>query len=76
MLYSPLTDYYYLFLSFGGLDAAGGYNIRVARSRNPDGPFVDAAGNNMINCKGPQGTTFDDKAIDRTAPSLLVISFC
>ncbi len=71
MLYSPLTDYYYLFLSFGGLDAAGGYNIRVARSRNPDGPFVDAAGNNMINCKGPQGTTFDDKAIEPYGTKLI-----
>ncbi|HEY9060359.1 MAG TPA: cellulase family glycosylhydrolase [Pseudobacteroides sp.] len=64
MLYSPETDYYYLFLSFGGLDAAGGYNIRVARSKNPDGPFVDAAGNNMTDCRGPAGTTFDDKAIE------------
>lgn len=64
MLYSPQTDYYYLFLSFGGLDAAGGYNIRVARSKNPDGPFVDASGSNMLNCYGRAGTTFDDKSIE------------
>jgi len=31
--YSPDTGYYYLFLSFGGLTADGGYNIRVARSQ-------------------------------------------
>jgi arabinan endo-1,5-alpha-L-arabinosidase len=64
MLYSPQSDYYYLFLSFGGLDSTGGYNIRVARSKNPDGPFVDAIGKNMIDCHGAVGTTFDDKSIE------------
>jgi len=54
--YSPDTGYYYLFLSFGGLTADGGYNIRVARSQNPDGPYYDAEGNNMINCRGPAGS--------------------
>lgn len=33
ILYNKDTEYYYLFLSFGGLDASGGYNIRVARSK-------------------------------------------
>ncbi|WP_137698547.1 family 43 glycosylhydrolase [Ruminiclostridium herbifermentans] len=64
ILYSPQSDYYYLFLSFGGLDSTGGYNIRVARSKNPDGPYVDAAGKNMIDCRGAVGTTFDDKSIE------------
>ena len=41
ILYSPETEYYYLFLSFGGLAADGGYNIRVCRSENPDGPYVE-----------------------------------
>lgn len=41
IIYSPDSDYYYLFLSFGGLEADGGYNIRVFRSRNPDGPYED-----------------------------------
>jgi arabinan endo-1,5-alpha-L-arabinosidase len=62
--YSPDTGYYYLFLSFGGLTADGGYNIRVARSQNPDGPYYDAEGNNMINCRGPAGSFFDDRAIE------------
>ncbi|WP_334100213.1 arabinan endo-1,5-alpha-L-arabinosidase [Thermotoga petrophila] len=52
VLYSPETDYYYLFLSFGGLDYRGGYNIRVARSKNPDGPYYDPEGKNMENCMG------------------------
>lgn len=63
MLYSPETDYYYMFLSFGGLDANGGYNIRVCRSKNPDGPFLDASGKDMINCRGAAGTLFDDVSI-------------
>lgn len=60
MLYSPETGYYYLFLSFGGLNAADGYNIRVCRSRNPDGPFTDALGQDMIDCGGAPGTFFND----------------
>lgn len=34
-------NYYYLFMSYGGLTAAGGYQIRVFRSENPDGPYKD-----------------------------------
>ena len=60
ILYSPETEYYYLFLSFGGLNANDGYNIRVCRSKNPDGPYEDALGQNMINCKGRNGTYFND----------------
>ena len=60
IMYSPDTDYYYLFLSFGGLNANDGYNIRVARSKNPDGPYVDALGQDMINCKGRPGSYFND----------------
>lgn len=61
MLYSPETDYYYLFLSFGGLDANGGYNMRVARSKTPDGPFVDSEGQDMIDAQGTS-VLFDDPA--------------
>lgn len=42
IIYSPETQYYYLFVSYGGLAANGGYNIRVFRSRSPDGPYEDA----------------------------------
>ena len=63
VLYSPQSQYYYLFVSFGGLDAVGGYNVRVARSRNPDGPYVDAAGTDMATVKGAAGTLFDDASI-------------
>lgn len=60
ILYSPDTDYYYLFLSFGGLGANDGYNIRVCRSKNPDGPYEDALGQEMIKCGGKPGTFFND----------------
>lgn len=55
ILYSPDTKYYYLFLSFGGLTADGGYNMRVCRATSPDGPYYDAQGNDMINCVGTSG---------------------
>ncbi|PRX20678.1 arabinan endo-1,5-alpha-L-arabinosidase [Orenia metallireducens] len=63
ILYSPEADYYYLFLSYGGLGADGGYNIRIARSKNPDGPYYDAKGQDMIDSHGSRGTFFDDAAI-------------
>jgi arabinan endo-1,5-alpha-L-arabinosidase len=59
VMYSPATQYYYLFTSFGGLDAAGGYNMRVARSTSPD-----AQGVNMANVKAdPSKPLVDDASI-------------
>jgi arabinan endo-1,5-alpha-L-arabinosidase len=52
VLYSPETDYYYLFMSFGGFASTDGYNVRVARSRNPDGPYLDAEGQDIANARG------------------------
>lgn len=40
-----IGNYYYLFISYGNLEAAGGYNVRVFRSERPDGDYVDALGN-------------------------------
>ncbi|MFC0272775.1 lipocalin-like domain-containing protein [Metabacillus herbersteinensis] len=63
--YNPVTDYYYMYLSFGGLDSSGGYNMRVVRSENPDGPYYDAEGNDMINVKAdPTLPIFDDASIE------------
>ena len=47
-----IGDYYFLFVTYGGLSAGGdasdynngGYQMRVFRSENPDGPYVDANG--------------------------------
>ncbi|MDR3052150.1 MAG: family 43 glycosylhydrolase [Oscillospiraceae bacterium] len=71
ILYAPETDYYYLFLSFGGLEAGDGYNIRVCRSRRPDGPYLDALEQDMIRCGGPEGSFFGDRAIEPYGVKLL-----
>ncbi len=43
-----IGDYYYLFISYGGLEAASGYNIRYYRSETPDGEYLDALGNSAF----------------------------
>lgn len=48
VIYSPETQYYYMFMSFAGFDNGGGYNMRVARSTSPNGPYLDAAGQDMV----------------------------
>jgi len=40
-----IGDFYYLFISYGNLEANGGYNVRIFRSKKPDGDFVDMLGN-------------------------------
>ncbi|MBQ7007797.1 MAG: RICIN domain-containing protein [Ruminococcus sp.] len=42
--YNSDNGYYYLWTTYGGLQANGGYNMRVSRSKNPLGPYVDTAG--------------------------------
>ncbi len=46
--YNDETGYYYLWVTYGGLASDGGYNMRVFRSRNYNGPFYDAAGNPAV----------------------------
>ena len=43
-----IGGYYYLFMTYGGLEANGGYQMRVFRSQSPDGPYVDANGTSAI----------------------------
>jgi len=49
--YDPQTQYYYLYCTYGGLAAEGGYNMRLFRSKNVTGPYLDAAGNNAADNK-------------------------
>lgn len=60
VIHSPSTGYYYMFLTFGGLDAVGGYNMRIMRSARPYGPYYDASGQAMSEVRGPVGSFFDD----------------
>lgn len=46
--YDAQSDYYYFYLSYCGLNSLGGYNIREYRSKNVDGPYLDAKGNNAL----------------------------
>ncbi len=63
--YNKDTGYYYMYVSFGGLDTTGGYNMRVSRSVNPDGPYLDAQGNDMANVKSDRSLPlFDDASIE------------
>ena len=51
-----IGGYYYLFVTYGGLAAGGvsadynngGYQMRVFRSENPDGPFTDSRNNSAV----------------------------
>lgn len=43
-----IGDYYYLFVSYGGLEAAKGYTMRTFSSKNPDGPYVDNSGESAV----------------------------
>lgn len=45
VIYNPETKYYYLFLSYGWL--GDDYDIRVGRSKEITGPYVDYKGNNL-----------------------------
>ena len=42
--YDKEAGYYYLYITYGWLAADGGYNMRLFRSKNPYGPYEDAAG--------------------------------
>lgn len=43
-----IGNYYYLFVTYGGLTSTGGYVMRLFRSSAVEGPYVDAAGNPAI----------------------------
>ncbi|MBQ7482481.1 MAG: family 43 glycosylhydrolase, partial [Bacteroidaceae bacterium] len=43
-----IGKYYYLFMSYGFYSPDGGYEMRVFRAENPEGPYVDTKGTNAI----------------------------
>ena len=62
ILYDKETDYYYLYETYGGLLSDGGYNMRLFRSKNPYGPYLDAAGRNAKD-SGKTNTNYGIKLI-------------
>lgn len=53
IVYNHDTGYYYLFVSYGSLFSD--YQVRVARSRNITGPYVDHRGQDMTDTTDPSG---------------------
>ena len=47
IMYDETSGYYYLFLSYGNLQAKGGYQMRLFRCDTVDGTYTDAAGKDM-----------------------------
>ena len=43
-----IGSHYFLFMSYGGLISTGGYQMRVFRSENPEGPYVDCNGTSAV----------------------------
>jgi len=58
-----IGDYYWLFISYGGLEAKSGYNVRVYRSNRPDGPYADALGNSALFDKWVQNFNQANKGV-------------
>lgn len=62
-----INGYYYLFMSYGFMNlmdngkVAGGYEMRIFRSDNPDGPYKDAAGNTATYTSGMKNYGTDSK---------------
>ena len=51
IVWDPTTGYYYLYVSYCGLNATdnfSGYHIRLFRSEEVMGPYVDSAGNDAV----------------------------
>lgn len=55
MIYHPETKYYYLFVSYGSLKSD--YNIRVGRSHNITGPFLDYHGRDLADINDDDNST-------------------
>ncbi|MDQ0256787.1 LPXTG-motif cell wall-anchored protein [Evansella vedderi] len=54
IMYNADTGYYYLFVTYGWLEDT--YNVRVARSKNVEGPYLDFNGNDMVDPSGSSET--------------------
>ncbi|MNM54027.1 Extracellular endo-alpha-(1-_5)-L-arabinanase precursor [compost metagenome] len=48
IVYDKDNGYYYLTVTYGWLGAGGGYDMRLFRSKNPEGPYEDALGQNAV----------------------------
>ncbi|GGO04888.1 LamG-like jellyroll fold domain-containing protein [Saccharibacillus kuerlensis] len=61
--YNKSTKYYYLYVTYGWLGADGGYNMRVFRSKDIDGPYTDSKGQSAVLPAGTENTEIGNKLI-------------
>lgn len=54
IVYNPDTDYYYLYVSYGSLKTD--YQVRVGRSKNVTGPYLDYNGRDMTDITDEDGS--------------------
>lgn len=71
IIYDEDTDYYYLYMSFGGLGSGHGYQTRVARSKDIEGPYLDAKGQDINLINNEVRMMFDDEAINKYGYKLM-----
>lgn len=62
--YDSETDYYYLYVSYGGLNSLGGYNIREYRSKTVDGVYTDVSGNSSLDDRNTGAKLFGSYRFD------------
>lgn len=48
IVYDKESGYYYLYVTYEGLCASEGYNMRLFRATDPTGPYVDEKGNSAV----------------------------
>jgi arabinan endo-1,5-alpha-L-arabinosidase len=75
IVYDKATGYYYLYMSYAGLAAQGGYNIRLFRSTSPTGPFVDAKGQNAALPSAVDNTAYGIKLIGNYKLNCLSVGY-
>lgn len=64
IIYDKDTAYYYFYASFGGLASGDGYQTRVGRSKDIEGPYLDSKGQDMDAIFDIAKPFFDDDAIN------------
>lgn len=61
IVYDEATGCYYLFITYGGLDSKGGYNMRMFRSEKVTGPYLDMMGQLPVFDNGRANTGYGVK---------------
>ena len=63
IIYDEASGYYYLYVTYGGLAADGGYNMRLYRSKNIYGPYLDAKGTTAVRTRGGNNSPYGIKVM-------------